>query len=87
MKFIQKRRTALQLIGAFIVALSLLYFISGDYVKMLYAGDCCAQCNDYCECAASCSGSCIKTEQCGWGLPDCRGSGSNCCVCEEGFPI
>ena len=88
MKYKQKRLMAIQLTAAFVITFLLLFFISGEYSKM-YAGggDCCAQCTDYCECAAECSGSCIKTKQCGWGLPDCRGEGTNCCVCDESLPI
>lgn len=87
MKFIQKTRgrSLLPIVVMVFLSLSFFFVVSAHYSK-LYAGDCCAQCPDYCECVAECGGSCIKTKQCGMSLPDCRGVGTNCCICDEGLP-
>ena len=68
---------------AVVIALTFILVLAAQYSE-LYAGNCCANCPDYCECASSCSGNCIKGPWCGTGEPPCRGTaGTNCCYCDK----
>jgi len=55
--------------------------IISPYYSKLFAGDCCAQCTDYCYCAATCEYNCLAQNICGQGDPDCPGNGTKCCLC------